>query len=138
MIFPPDVAVTAGLHGMWLMPAALVSVAIGMVGRAGCTPTGPLVAFSVIGSMGMVMVAISTVHPGGIAAALYYIVHSTLAAGALFLIADLVRSGRANLDLTAQPPIAGRALTAALFFRGRDCDGRAAATVGLPGQTLGA
>ena len=43
-------------------------------------------------------------------------VHSTLAAGALFLISDLVRAGRANLDLTAQPPVAGSTLTAAMFF----------------------
>ena len=30
----------------------------------------------------------------------------------------MVRSGRDNLDLTAQPPIAGSALTAAFFFVG--------------------
>jgi multicomponent K+:H+ antiporter subunit D len=116
LIFGPDVAVTEGLHGMWLMPLALVSLAIGMVGVLAARQLDRLVAFSVIGSMGMVMVAIAMFTPAGISAALYYIVHSTLAAGALFLITDLARAGRANLDLTAQPPVAGGPLTAAMFF----------------------
>jgi multicomponent K+:H+ antiporter subunit D len=62
------------------------------------------------------MVSIALFTPEGIAAALYYIVHSTFAAAALFLIADLARAGRENLNLTAQPPIAGGVLTAAMFF----------------------
>ena len=126
LIFPPDLAVTAGLHGWWLLPAALVSLAIGMIGILAARHLDRLVAFAVIGSMGMVMVSIALFTPEGICAALYYIVHSTLAAGALFLISDLARAGRANLDLTAQPPMAGANLTAAMFFVG------AIAMAGLP------
>ncbi|UWQ99619.1 monovalent cation/H+ antiporter subunit D [Rhodobacteraceae bacterium S2214] len=116
MIFPPELEATVGLHGWWLMPAALVSLAVGMIGVLAAKKLDRLIAFSVIGSMGMVMVSIALFTPEGIAAALYYIVHSTLAAAALFLIADLARAGRENLNLTAQPPIAGGILTAAMFF----------------------
>ncbi len=116
IVFPPDLEATAGLHGLWLLPVALLSLAIGMVGVLAAKKLDRLVAFSVIGSMGMVMTAIALFTPDGIAAALYYIVHSTLAAGSLFLIADLVRSGRANLALTTAPPVAGASLTAGLFF----------------------
>ncbi|MEM7615997.1 MAG: monovalent cation/H+ antiporter subunit D, partial [Pseudomonadota bacterium] len=116
IVFPPELEVTAGLHGLWLLPAALVSLAIGMVGVLAARELNRLVAFSVIGSMGMVMIAIALFTPEGIAAALYYTVHSTLAAATLFLIVDLVRAGRGNLDLIAAPPVAGAALTAALFF----------------------
>jgi multicomponent K+:H+ antiporter subunit D len=126
MIFPPELEVTQGLHDTWLLPAALVSLAIGMVGVLAAKKLDRLVAFSVIGSMGMVMVSIALFSPEGIAAALYYIVHSTLAGAALFLIADLVRAGRANLDLTPQPPVANATLTAGLFFAG------AIAMAGLP------
>lgn len=126
MIFPPDLAVTAGLHDVWLLPAALVSLAIGMIGVLAAKKLDRLVAFSVIGSMGMVMVSISLFTPTGIAAALYYMVHSTLAGAALFLISDLVRTGRTNLNLTPQPIMSGNALTAALFFIG------AIAMAGLP------
>ncbi len=116
IVFPPDLEATAGLHGLWLLPVALLSLAIGMVGVLAAKKLDRLVAFSVIGSMGMVMTATALFTPDGIAAALYYIVHSTLAAGALFLIADLVRNGRANLALTTAPPIAGASLTAGMFF----------------------
>ena len=115
-----------GLHDTWLLPAALVSLVIGMVGVLAAKHLDRLVAFSVIGSMGMVMVAISLFTEAGIAAALYYIIHSTFAAAALFLIADLVSTGRANLRLTSQPPVSGAALTAGLFFAA------AIAMAGLP------
>ena len=116
IVFPPDLAVTADLHSALLLPAALISLAIGMVGVLAAGKLDRLVAFAVIGSMGMVMVAIAMFTPDSIAAALYYIVHSTLAAGALFLIVDLVRTGRANVDLVSAPPVGGAALTAGLFF----------------------
>jgi len=126
LIFPPDLAVTAGLHDVWLLPAAIVSVAVGMTGVLAAKRLDRLVAFSVIGSMGMVMVAVALFTPAGIAAALYYTVHSTLAAACLFLITDLVRTGRGDLALTAQPPMRGQAMTAGLFFAA------AIAMAGLP------
>lgn len=126
MIFPPGLEATAGLHEQWLLPAALISLGVGMVGVLAAKRLDRLAAFSIIGSMGMVMISISLFSPEGIAAALYYIVHSTLAGAALFLISDLVRTGRGNLNLTPQPPVAGAALTAGLFFAG------AIAMAGLP------
>ena len=116
LIFPPDLEVTAGLQDTWLLPVALISLALGMIGVLAAKKLDRLVAFSVIGSMGMVMVAISFFTAEGIAAALYYIIHSTFAGAALFLVSDLVRTGRANLDLTTQPPMAGTSLTSGLFF----------------------
>ncbi|MEX0311206.1 MAG: monovalent cation/H+ antiporter subunit D, partial [Tateyamaria sp.] len=126
MVFPPELEVTSGLHDLWLLPAALVSLAIGMIGVLAARKLDRLVAFSIIGSMGMVMVAISLFSPAGIAAALYYIVHSTLAGAVLFLVSDLVRTGRGNVDLTTQPPMIGTVVTAAMFFAG------AIAMAGLP------
>lgn len=116
LVFPPDLEVTAGLHNTWLLPAALVSLSIGMVGVLAAKRFDRLVAFSIIGSMGMVLVSIALFSPEGIAAALYYVVHSTFAGAALFLIVDLVRSGRADLALTPQAPVADATITASLFF----------------------
>ena len=126
LVFSPEVEATAGLHDVWLLPAALVSLAIGTMGVLAAKRLDRLVAFAVIGSMATVMVAIALFTPVSIAAALYYMVHSTLAGAALFLISDLVRTGRGNVDLTAQAPVAGAPLTAALFFAG------AIAMAGLP------
>jgi multicomponent K+:H+ antiporter subunit D len=109
MVFPPELEVTAGLHGWWLLPAALLSLAVGMVGVLAARHLDRLVAFAVIGSMGMVMVSIALFTPAGIAAALYYVVHSTLAAGAY---------GGWHCH------------SGVVLCRG-DCDGRSATIVGL-------
>ncbi|MFK7867728.1 MAG: monovalent cation/H+ antiporter subunit D [Roseobacter sp.] len=116
IVFPPELEATAGLHGQWLLWAALISLAIGSIGVLAARKADRLVAFAVIGSMGMVMITISLFTHDSIAAAVYYMIHSTLAAAALFLISDLMRAGRKNLDLTPQAPVAGASLTAGMFF----------------------
>jgi multicomponent K+:H+ antiporter subunit D len=116
MVFPPELEATAGLHGDWLLGAALVSLALGAVGVLAARKLDRLVTFAVIGSMGMVMVTISLFTPASTAAALYYIVHSTFAAAALFLIVDMVKSSRENLSIAPMPSVAGAVLVSALFF----------------------
>ena len=83
-------ACSGWVAGSWLFPAAIVTIAIGAVGVLGARRLMPLIAFSVVGSMGTLMIAISAFTPEATTAALYYLVHSTFAAAALFLIADLV------------------------------------------------
>ncbi|MEM6890078.1 MAG: monovalent cation/H+ antiporter subunit D [Pseudomonadota bacterium] len=126
IVFPPELDATFGLYENWLLWGALGSLSLGAIGILAARKLDRLIAYSVIGSMGMVLVTISLFTPDSIAAALYYIVHSTLAAGALFLISDLIRAGRADLSLTDQPAVAGAALTAGMFFMA------AIAMAGLP------
>jgi multicomponent K+:H+ antiporter subunit D len=118
LVFPPDLETTGGLYGMWLLPAALIGLLVGMTGVLGAKRLDRLVAFSVIGSMGMLTVSVAQFTPAGISAGLYYAIHSALATGALFLIVDLVRSGRgaAGVDLRAAMPVIGGAMIAPLFF----------------------
>jgi len=110
-----------------LMPAALLSLVIGIVGVLGTGTLMRLVAFSVIGSMGTLMIAIALFTPQATVAALYYMLHSTLAAAALFLIADLVVTRRGNMGdrLIPGPPISQGGPIAALFF---------AAAIGMAGM----
>ncbi|MCZ7674765.1 MAG: monovalent cation/H+ antiporter subunit D [Roseovarius sp.] len=128
LIFPPDLAITQGLFDTWLLPAALLTLTLGMLGILGARRLDDLVAFAVVGSMGMLMIAISVFTPAGIAAALYYAVHSTLATAALFLLADVVGERRAggSLGYDPAPPIPGSGLVAGLFFAA------AIAMAGLP------
>ncbi|WP_299561454.1 monovalent cation/H+ antiporter subunit D [uncultured Sulfitobacter sp.] len=126
LIFPADLAVTDGLHGTWLLPFALLSLALGAVGVLAARKLDRLVAFAVISSMGTVMVAVGLFTEQSIATALYYIIHSTLTAAALFLIVDLVRRSRGHLGLVAAAPVKGAALVAGLFMAA------AIAMVGLP------
>jgi len=128
LVFPPELEQTQGLFDTWLLPAALLTLAVGMLGVLGARGLDRLVAFAVIGSMGMLMSAISVFTPRGIAAALYYAIHSTLATAALFLLVDVVRERRAggSVRFDPLPPFAGAALVAGLFFAA------AIAMAGLP------
>ena len=111
-----------------LMPAAMVSLIIGMVGVLGARDLGRTVAYAVIGSVGTMMLAFSQFTQAATGAGLYYMVHSTLAAAALFLIVDLVkeRRGAAGLAITPAPKTLTHGLLAALFFAG------AIAMAGMP------
>jgi len=128
LIFPPELEATAGIAGPWLLGAALVTLVVGMIGVLGASGLGRLAAFSAIGSMGTLLVALALFTPEATIAALYYTVHSTLAAALLFLVVDMVRErrGRAGDALTPAPAMAQRGLVASLYF------GAAIATAGMP------
>ncbi len=118
LVFPPDLEITQGLFDVWLMPAALLTVALGMLGVLGAKSVDRMVAFSVIGSMGMLLAGVAVFTETGITAALYYAVHSTFAAASLFLLVDVIRSrrGAAAVSFDVAPPIVGGALVAGMFF----------------------
>ncbi|MEI2685158.1 MAG: monovalent cation/H+ antiporter subunit D [Cypionkella sp.] len=125
MIFPPTTL--GGLIAQLLWPAAMVTIALGAFGVLGARELARMVAFAAIGSMGVLFLVVSAFTPAGIAAALYYLVHSTLATAALFLLADLVRDrwGHSNLA-QASVPLAQGGLIAGLFMFS------AVAMVGMP------
>lgn len=126
LVFPPDLAATGTMAGDALIPAALATLAIGMIGVLAGGTAARVVSFAAIGSMGTLFLAIGAFTPGALAAGLYYLVHSTLAAAVLFLIVDLLRAGRGVSALVPLPPQARAGMVAALFFAG------AIAMAGMP------
>ncbi|MFN6978196.1 MAG: monovalent cation/H+ antiporter subunit D [Gemmobacter sp.] len=117
LVFPADLPATGPIVADLLLPAALVTLAIGMIGVLGATGLARLAAFAAIGSMGTLFLAISAFTPQATAAALYYLVHSTIAGALLFLVADMVIARRGSDSLgAAMPPVAQNGLVAALFF----------------------
>jgi multicomponent K+:H+ antiporter subunit D len=118
LAFGPGVPGTEGLTGEWLFPAAVATIAVGAFGVLGARRLLPLISFSVVGSMGTLLVAVAAFTPTATTAALYYMVHSTFAAACLFLVADLVVAQRRADTLRTLPPITQNGLLAALFFAG--------------------
>ncbi len=116
LVFPPDLAATGGLFADVLLPAALVTLAVGAIGVLGASSLPRLAAFAAIASMGTVFVAISGFTPATTAAALYYMLHSTLAGAALFLVADMVVRRLGDGALKAAGPGAFAGLLAALYL----------------------
>jgi multicomponent K+:H+ antiporter subunit D len=123
--FGPGIAATEGIED-WLFPAAIATIAAGAFGVMGARRLLPLLAFSAVGSMGTLLVAVAAFSPEATTAALYYVVHSTFAAAALFLIADLVVARRPGDAIEALPAPAQNGLFAALFLAG------AIAMAGMP------
>lgn len=66
--------------------------------------------------MGTVFLGIAQLAPASTAAALYYLVHSTLATALIFLVADLLSRRRAHLRLDAPSPVAQSGLVGSLFL----------------------
>jgi multicomponent K+:H+ antiporter subunit D len=126
LVFPPDLPATGLILPTLVLPAALVTLAIGSIGTFGATTLPRLAAFAGIASMGTVFLAIAQMTPTATAAALYYLIHSTLATALMFLVADLLSRRRAHLRLDAPAPVAQSGLIASLFLA------TAIALAGLP------
>lgn len=121
VMFPGEAPAIGTMLADLLMPAALVTLAVGAVGVMGARTVGRQAAFAAIASMGTLFVAVALDSAQGTAAALYYMVHSTLVGATLFLIAD--RVGAQGLSGT-RAPLPGA--LAALFMAA------AVASAGLP------
>ncbi|MFN3823230.1 MAG: monovalent cation/H+ antiporter subunit D [Pseudorhodobacter sp.] len=127
LVFPDGAEATGTLFADLLMPAALVTLVVGALGVLGASGLARLAAFAGIASMGTLFIAIATFTPQGLAAALYYMVHSTIAGAVLFMVADMVLTRRGSDGLDRVLPRFGQSgLLAALFF------GAAIAMAGMP------
>ncbi len=115
LVFPQD-GTTERLAMELLLPAALFTLAIGQIGVLGAKNLNRMAAFAAIGSIGTLMIAMSQFTQQGISAAIYYLIHSTLAAGMLFLVVDLIGARRASVWLRLERPIANAGLIAVLYF----------------------
>ena len=126
LVFPPDLPATGLILPSLLLPAALVTLGLGAIGTLGAATLPRLAAFAGIASMGTVFLALAQMTPAASAAALYYLLHSTLATALIFLVADLLSRRRAQLSLDAPAAIAQPGPTGALYFAA------AIALAGLP------
>lgn len=125
LVFPAD-SVIERFAADILLPAALVTLIVGQLGVLGSRHMGRMAAFAALGSVGTLTIAVAQFRLPGLSAAIWYLVHSTLASAALFLAVDLIGTRRrgASLWLRPAPPIAQAGIVAALYF---------AAAIGIAG-----
>lgn len=120
-------AATADLLAGWLLPAALVTLALSTLGVLAAARLQTLVAWLVLGSAATLLMAPALNDPPLTAAALYYLVQSTLMAAAFFLFTDMLASARAEASdqLIAGAPLDNAAMKIGFFVL-------AATAIGLP------
>ena len=105
----------ANLLEHWLMPLALLTLAIGTLGVLGSKHLKIQTAYLIVTSIGTLLTAFALNTANGIAAGLYYLPHTTFASGALFLLADAIASRRAQSDDLLEP---GPAIPSSRLFGG--------------------
>jgi len=127
LVFGPGAGAVAQVALPWVLPAALATLVVGTAGVLASRDLRTLVAYLVVMSLGTLFAGIGLFSVEGLAAALYYLVHTTLVTGGLFLLVDLIARQRDRADrLEAGGRVAQPALLGSLFLVG------AVAVVGLP------
>ena len=113
-----DAGAMAGYGWDWMLPAAVGGLALATLGVLAASRLRVLVAYVVLVSATTLFIAFGLRSAGTIAAGLYYLVHSSFVAAALFLVADLVRRGRGDAGdaLRAFAPAPGVRVVAGVMF----------------------
>lgn len=128
LMFGDGAAALAWLPSPWLFPAAVMTAIVGFAGVFVARAMREQAAFALVGSTGTLILALSCWTQATMAAALFYLVHATLAGAALFLVADatLRRRGQYGDAVVPSPRFAGQQATGLLFLAS------SVAAVGLP------
>jgi len=118
----------AGLGQAALWWLSLVTLALACIGVLGAKRLGTVVAYLVVMSVGTLVAALAFGELQALGPALYYLLHSTLICGGLFLLTDLIARGRGDVAdyLQIGPAILNGGRLSLLFFVA------AIAVVGLP------
>ena len=137
VLFGPDAGVSTLFGGPALVGIGLITLAMGAIGVLATQHLGRMVAFCAIVSSGTLLAALGFGQPAVTGGALYYVLGSTLAVCAFFLLAELIDRAR---DMEEQPAVLGDMQTDDAFvfpanlMRTRDVnlDEDEQALIGLP------
>ncbi|WP_416886176.1 monovalent cation/H+ antiporter subunit D [Marinospirillum sp.] len=125
-LFGPEAGNLAGLVQPWLWPLAGLTILAAIVGLLASQQLRRVVAYSILLSVGTLVLAAAIQTPEALGAALYYLVHSTLISAALFLLADVITQQRGHDAMQAGPAVRQPIWLGGLFFVA------ALAVIGMP------
>jgi multicomponent K+:H+ antiporter subunit D len=94
LLFGAGSGASAHFGGNWLLLGGMATIAFGVIGVLSSRRLGWLAAYCVLVSTGTVLAAIAIGGIGVTGSALFYLVSSTLALGAFFMLIELVERGR--------------------------------------------
>ncbi|MCM2355423.1 MAG: monovalent cation/H+ antiporter subunit D [Arenimonas sp.] len=117
LVFGSEAGALAGLAWPWLLPLGVATLVLATLGALAAASLRQLAAYLVLGSAATLFIALGLASAEAVGAGLYYLLHSTLAGGAMFLLADLVRRQRDNAgdSLRKLVRLQHRSLLGALF-----------------------
>lgn len=96
VIFGADAGEAALAVADWLLPVALITSALGVLGALAAHSMSRLVAYLTVSSVGTIMAGVGLFTPETLSAALYYTLHSTIVVAGLFLLVEQVAAQRGD------------------------------------------
>lgn len=93
-VFGAEAGELAGFYAPWLLGLGLLTFLMAALGVLAAFHLREQVAYLVLASVAMLLIGVGLHSPQGLAASLFYLVHSTLLAGGGFLLADVIVQGR--------------------------------------------
>jgi multicomponent K+:H+ antiporter subunit D len=94
MVFGVDAGESEYFGGGWLLAGGIATVAFGCIGVLASQDLPRLTSYSVVISSGTLLAAIAVANVGVTSGALFYLVSSTLAVSACFLLIELIERSR--------------------------------------------
>ncbi len=108
VIFGVDAGEASMTAASWLLPAALLTSALGVLGALASHTLNRMVAYLTVSSVGTILAGVGLFTPETLSAAMYYTLHSTVVIAGLFLFVELIASQRGSAQDKLQPAPAVR------------------------------
>ena len=117
-VFGAEAGPLADVAFPWIVAPAAAGYALAAVGAIAGGDLRRLTAYLLVGSAAFLLIGVGLATERSIAAAIYYLPHTTLSAAALYLVADAVARGRgpAGDRIVPGPSVPAPAATGLLFF----------------------
>ncbi len=93
-IFGSEAGKLAYYYAPWILGLGLITLLLAALGVMAARGLREQVAYLVLASVATLLVGVGLMSPAALSASLYYLIHSTLVAGAMFLLADIILRGR--------------------------------------------
>ncbi len=103
VIFGHDAGASALVAEPWLLPLALATSVLAVLGALAAHTLPRLVAYMTVASVGTILAALGLFTEAAWSAALYYMAHSTLVIAALFLLVELLAAQRGEAGERLEP-----------------------------------
>lgn len=117
LVYGAEAGAVMELTSPWLLPCALITLALGALGAFGAGRLATLTAYLTIASVGTILTAVAIGGAAAVSAGLYYLAHSTIVIALLFLVGDLIGRGRGDMTDQIHPgPQVRRAAALGLAF----------------------
>lgn len=108
VVFGVDAGAASLTVQAWVLPLALTTGVLGVLGALAAHSMNRLVAYLTVASVGTVLAGVGLFTPETLSAALYYMLHSTVVIAGLFLFVELLAAQRGAVGDKLQPAHAVR------------------------------